>query len=169
MNITIRLAKPDDALDMAEIHARSWEVAYKDSIPMEYIKEKNATHPALFQKIITNENTTHYVIQVNEKTVGIMCIAPPQDNDVGDDFLELHGIYLHPDYYRKGFGTQAIDFAFNKARNLGKKFMTVWVFAKNENTIKFYEKCGFAAENKTKTYDCGKAMECFRLKKDLLV
>ena len=166
-HITIRLARPADAPDMAEIHARSWEVAYKDIIPDDYIKTKNATRPALFKRIITDENTTQYVIQVDGKSVGIMGIDFPQDNDVSDDFYELRGIYLHPDYYRKGIGTQAVDFAFDKARSLGKKYMNVWVFAENYNSIKFYEKCGFTADGQSKTYDCRKITNCIRMKKDL--
>lgn len=169
MNITIRLAKPEDAPDMAEIHARSWEAAYKDIIPMEYIKEKNTTRPALYQRIITNDNTKDYVIQVNGKTAGIMGVAPARDNDVDDDFYELRGIYLHPDFYRQGIGTQALDFAFDKARKLGKKFMIVWVFAENGNAVKFYEKCGFTAENRFDTRDLGKIIKCMRMKKDLSV
>jgi len=167
MNTAIRLAKPSDAPDMAEIHARSWEVAYKDIIPMEYIKQKNATRPALYQRIITNDNTTQYVIQADCKTVGIMCIDDPQDDDIDDNYYELHGIYLHPDYYRKGIGTQAVDFAFEKARELGKKFMNVWVFAENINSINFYKKCGFTADGKTKILECGKDMEAVRMRKDL--
>lgn len=167
MNVTIRLSKPADAAKMAEIHARSWEAAYAEIIPTELIKEKNATRLALYQRIITEENSTHYLIESDGRAVGIMGIAPPQDDDVDDRFYELHGIYLDPDYFRRGIGTQAVDFAFNKARSLGKKLMNVWVFAENSNTIRFYEKCGFAAENKTKIYDCGKLMECFRMKKEL--
>ena len=167
MNITIRLAIPADAPDMAEVHMRSWEVAYKDIIPAEYIREKNAGRHALYKRVVTGEDTNQYVIQKDGKTVGIMRVAPPQDDDVGDNFYELHGIYLHPDYYRQGIGTKAVEFAFEKARGLGKTVMTVWVFAENTNSIKFYEKCGFVADGKTKTYDCRKIMECIRMRRDL--
>ena len=167
MNINIRLAKPSDALDMAKIHALSWEVAYKDIIPQEYIKAKNATRPDLYRRIITDENTMRYVIQINNKTIGIMGIAPPQDDDLDDTFYELHFIYLHPDYFRKGIGTEVLNYAFNKAKELGKNNMVVWVFTKNTNTINFYKKCGFVPEIKTKTYDCGILMDCFRMKKVL--
>jgi RimJ/RimL family protein N-acetyltransferase len=127
--ITIRLATPADAMDMAEIHARSWEAAYKYIIPMEYIKEKNATRPALYQRIITDENTTQYVIQADEKTVGIMWAAPPKTEDIeilndtgtDDSFYELHVIYLHPVYYRQRIGSQAMEFALDKARKAGKQ------------------------------------------------
>ena len=168
MNITICLAKPNDASDMAEVHMRSWEVAYKDIIPMEYIKRKNATRPDLFKRIITDENTTQYVIQVDNKTVGIMGIGEAMGDDIDDSYYELYGIYLHPDYYRKGIGTQAVNFAFDKALELGKRFMNVWVFAENINSINFYKKCGFITDGKTKTLDCDKVMECIRMKKDLL-
>ena len=169
MNITIQLANPDDAPDMAEIHARSWEAAYKDFIPMEYIREASAKRPDLWKRIVTNENTTHYIIKADGKTVGIMTIAPPKDEDVDDNYFELHGIYLHPDYFYKGIGTQAVNFAFDKALELGKKFMNVWVFAENENAIKFYEKHGFTADNKTNTHDhVSRITKSIRMKKILL-
>ena len=60
-----------------------------------------------------------------------------------------------------------MEFAFDKARSLGKTAMTVWVFAENTNSIKFYEKCGFTADGKTKIYNCGKDMNCIRMRRDL--
>jgi GNAT superfamily N-acetyltransferase len=167
MNITLRLAVPADAPDMAEVHMRSWEVAYKDIIPTEYIKEKNATRPAQWVKILAEMKYLQRVIQVDGKTVGIMCVAPPQDDDVGDECYELHGIYLHPDYYRQGIGTQAVEYAYEIARGLGKTVMTVWVFADNANSIKFYEKCGFVADGKTKPHDMGKTIYSIRMRRNL--
>ena len=55
-NITIRLAVPADAPDMAEVHMRSWEVAYKGIIPAAFIKDKNATRHELYKRVITDEN-----------------------------------------------------------------------------------------------------------------
>ena len=167
MDIAIRLAKPADAFDMAEVHMRSWEVAYKDIIPMDYIKAKNATRHELYQRIITDENTMQYVIQVDNKTVGIMGVGEPKDDDADESYYELHGIYLHPDYYRKGIGTQAVDFAFDKARKLGKRYMNVWVLAENYNSINFYKKCGFIADGKTRIRDFGKDIDSMRMRKEL--
>ena len=167
MSITIRLAKPEDALEMAEVHMRSWEVAYKGIISEEFIQEKNSTRQALFKRIITNDNKTNFVLQYNNKTVGIMTVDCPRDDDVSDDCYELKGIYLHPDYYRMGIGTKSVEFAFDLALGLGKHQMTVWVLADNINAIKFYEKCGFIADGKSKTLEYGKTLNCIRMKKDL--
>jgi len=167
MNISIRLAVPGDAAEMAEILMRSWEVAYKGIIPDEYIREKNASRPEQYKRAITAKNTDSYVIRRDGKTVGIMRVASPQNDDVGDDFYELHYIYLHPDYYRQGIGSKAMVYAFNIACNLGKKYMVVWVFADNINSIKFYEKCGFRADGKIATRDFGKPLTSIRMKKVL--
>ena len=167
MNITILLAKPADAYDMAEVHSRSYEAAYKNILPMEFIKAKNAARLDLYQRIITNENNSQYVIQADGKTVGIMGIDSPKDDDADDSYYELGTIYLHPDYFHKGIGTQVVNFAFVQAQKLGKKFMNVWVFAENANSIKFYEKCGFIADGKSKILERGKPVECIRMKKDL--
>ena len=165
--ITIRAALPSDALVMADILMRSWEAAYTGIIPEEYIREKNATRPAMWEKNLAAGQYPHKVILLGDTVVGIMRFDQPQDGDVGEAFYELHYIYLHPDYFRKGIGTKAMEYAFACARDMGKEFMTVWVLAENTNSIKFYEKCGFAADGKTKSLDYGKPLECIRMRKDL--
>lgn len=167
-SVTIRLATPSDALEMAEIHMRSCEAIYKSFMLNEYIEKQNAKRPALWQKIITDENKTQYIIQQSGKTVGIMCVvAQPQDNDAGDEVSELEGIYLHPNYYRQGIGTVVMEFAYKIARSYEKTAMILWVFAENVSSINFYKKCGFAADGKTKVLICGKPLIAIRMRKNL--
>ena len=166
-NVTIRLAIPSDASDMAEVLMRSWEAIYKNIMPADYIREKNATRPALYARVITDENTGAYVIQLCGKTVGIMKIAPPISNDLSDSFYELHYIYLHPDNFRMGIGSYAVRFAFRIARILGKTNVIVWCLSENTNAVKFYEKCGFIADGKKEINEYGRPMERMRMTKNL--
>lgn len=176
MNLKIRLANLTDAQDMANIHARSWEVAYKDIIPMDYIKKQSEKRKALWEKILSGANEKQYIIELDGKPVGMMCVAPPQieeieiknDTGIDDSFWELHGIYLLPDYYRKGIGAIVMKYAFDKAITNGAENMILWVFEDNVNSIKFYEKCGFVADGASKIYYCGKEMNCIRMRKYLL-
>ena len=168
MDITIRLAVPADAQDMAEIGMSSWEIAYKDILSVDYIYEKNATRLEQFKRNITNANENQYVIQTDGKTIGIMKIDLPADDDLDETFYEVHYIYLHPDYFRRGIGTQAIKFAFNKAHTLGKMHVSIWVFSENTNAIKFYEKCGFVRDGKTAMQNRGRPMEIIRMRSSLL-
>ena len=165
MNITIRLAIPSDAPDMAEIVMRSWEIAYKDIVPADYIKERNANLPQRYK--IPDDNTTYHVIQFDGKTIGIMTVAPSQDDDLDDSFYDLQAIYLHPDYFHQGIGTVAMEYAFEIARGLGKTNMTVWLLEDNHNAEKFYEKCGFAADGKTKPRIYGKELTLIRMRREL--
>jgi len=167
MPVTIRLAVNSDASDMAEIGARSWEAAYKNILPERYIREKNARRLEQFTNSITDKNEDAYVIQKNGKTIGIMKIAATADDDLTRDYFELHYIYLHPDHFRRGIGTEAMDFAFKKAREAGKKFISVWVFAENINSIRFYEKCGFVPDGKFKLQDRGGPVKVIRMKRKL--
>lgn len=167
MNVNIRLATPKDAHDMAQVHMRSWEVAYKNIIPWDFICEKNATRKSLYAKNITDENKISYVVQYNNKTVGIMGVASPKDDDVNEDYYELYYLYLDPDYFRLGIGSKAINYAFNIARHLDKKFMTVWVLEENVNAITFYYKCGFNIDGKVKDVEYGKKLRCIRMVKSL--
>ena len=135
----------------------------------EDIQAKNATRPALWQSIIRDDNKNRYVIEVDNKVVGFMHVDEPRDyfNDIDNSFYELHGIYLHPDYYRRGIGTKAMAFALDKARAMGKKIMILWVFIENYNSISFYKKCGFEVDGVTMVHAYGKEVVSGRMKRDL--
>ena len=166
-SITIRLAVPSDAPDMAEVHMRSWDVAYKNILPTEYICEKNAGRLELYKRVITKENTKTYVIQCDGKTVGLLRVDTPQDDDLKEHYAELHYIYLHPDYFRQGIGSQAMEFAYEIARGFGKNGMVLWVLEKNADSIRFYEKCGFSADGKTYDKNFDKPLTSIRMRRDL--
>jgi len=166
-SITIRLAVPTDAYDMSEVHIRSWEVAYKDIIPVEYILEKNATRLALWERILGDVNTTQFIIKKDGKTAGMMGIGVSRDEDAGDKVYELMGLYLFPEYFHQGIGTYAMEFAFDKAWGLGKKIMTVWLLEDNINAKRFYEKCGFTVDGKTAVRNFGKPLTSIRMRRDL--
>ena len=165
-NITIRPAVPADAPDMAEVHMRSWEVAYKDIIPAEYIREKNATRLDMFKRTLPENIYTH-VIQNHGKTVGIIRVAPPDYGDMDDAYYDLHSLYLHPNYFGQGIGTRAMEFAFDKARSLGKTALVLWVLEDNANAIKFYKKLGFTANGERREFNYGKVLNSIRMRRDL--
>ena len=56
-------------------------------------------------------------------------------------------------------GIKSIEFAFNVARGINKRVITIWVLSNNLNAIGFYEKCGFARDGKTKSVEYERVME----------
>jgi len=170
MDIKIRPATLSDAFDMAEVYSRSWEVAYKDFIPADYILEKRKRSVSQMERMLNDESLRpfQYIILCEGATIGSLTVAYCNDEDLDDTFYEVWGIYLHPDYFRKGVGSQAMDFAYEIARGLGKTNMSLWVFQDNDSSIKFYDKCGFVADGKTKILNCGKPLTAIRMRKSLI-
>lgn len=154
MEIRIRLATPKDAKTMGEIHHHSWEKAYENLMSSDYIRQKFPTTMELYQKTLFENNDTQYVLEYNEIPVGIMCVDLPYGEEKDTTILELHRLYIHPDYWHMGIGTIAINFAFNKAKNSGIKKMIVWVFENNNIAVKFYEAFGFYQDGLCKEYLC---------------
>jgi len=167
MEITIRLAKPADAPDMAEVIIRSWEAAYRGIVPDDYIWEKNATRLEFYQRTITDENKTFYVIQADGSTVGVMSFGEPGDETKRASLHELWSLYLHPERQRRGIGTQAMDFVLAEARRLGKKELLVWVLEDNVNAIKFYTKCGFSPDGGERFWEYGKRLRGISMRREI--
>ena len=166
--IDIRLAIPSDAPDIAEILMRSWEVAYGNIIPADFIRKRNSMRMEQFKQAITEENNTYYIIQTDGKTVGYMRVVNTLNDDGSEsEVSDLEQIYLHPDYYRQGIGTQAMNFAYSVALSSRKTVMIVWVLAENTAAIKFYKKCGFVADGERKKREYGKVLEIIRMRKSL--
>ncbi len=167
MDITIQLAVFTDAPDIATVHMRSWEAAYKDIIPDEYIREKNSGRKALWKKILEGVNTTEYIIKKGGIIVGFIGMGVSRDEDANKETYELKGLYLLPEYFRQGIGTKAMEFVFSKARDLNMKTVIVWLLESNHNAEKFYEKCGFVPDGKTREQNFGKTLNCIRMKRNL--
>ena len=169
LEINIRPAVLSDAIDMAEVYMGSFEAAYKNIIPADYIREKRVNSNENMIRVLSDENYSRfqYVILHKDAIVGVMTVAPARDDDTDDSFYELHGIYISPNYFRQGIGAQAINFALDKARTLGKQTMILWVFADNICSIKFYEKSGFITDGKTRTLNCGKPLIAIRMRREI--
>ena len=175
-NINIRLAVLSDASAMAEIHARSWEAAYKDIMPAKYIEKQSEKRPAQWRNILSQENKKQYIIEADGKPAGMVCVGEPHheyteifndDSCIDSSFCELHNIYLHPNYFRCGIGTRAMDFAINKGREANKSNIVLWVFAENIGSIRFYEVCGFSVDGAYMFYNCGKEMKAIRMRREI--
>lgn len=169
MDIDIRLAVPSDVPDMVEVLSRSWETAYKDIIPPEAIRERLETRPAVLRKVINEGNTDNFVVLDGGRIIGAMTLSipSPHDGDAAENSCELQGVFIHPDYCFQDIGARTVEFAFDRALELGKTAVTAWIFAEDAPTMQLYEKCGFAGDGKTKYYDYGRLLKCVSMIKFL--
>ncbi len=143
--LRIRDAEPADAEEIAAVHVRSWQLAYRGLIPDAYLDqlrpEDRAAHytfrppPAWPQTLLA--------VDEDEAIYGFATIEPsPELEDAG----ELRALYVDPPHWGTGVGRLLIDHARARLRDAGFRRAVLWLLAGNERAARFYRSGGGAPE-----------------------
>ncbi|AFY52636.1 acetyltransferase [Rivularia sp. PCC 7116] len=151
--MTIRTAILEDVKDIAEIHVKSWQKVYKCLIPQSYLNNLSISkREKSWQNILTNSQTHTIVQKIDDLVVGFANFGQTRDRDKDSKITgEITSIYINPEYWRKGLGTEFVEFIFKDMRNQQFTQITLWVLDTNQIARKFYEKMGFQPDGATKT------------------
>lgn len=88
-----------------------------------------------------SQDIYHYQsIFVNNKLIGCLLVEPEETGILLDE------IYLEKEYRGKGIGTEIIKDILDK-----NSIVSLWVYKKNKNAIKLYEKLGFVIVEETES------------------
>ena len=168
--IKIRVATEADAEAMALVHIRSWQKAYEQYIPDSILSTLSVPERTQQWCELIKTGVTVLVLEMNSQVIGFASICAFRDGGEGSLCGEISTMYLHPDYWRKGFGTKLCSAAMAELFNMGYKEVLLWVLADNNQARKFYENIGFQAQAKTKLeefYDGGSLLSEVLYKKRL--
>lgn len=87
--------------------------------------------------------------------------ADTRDADKDDSYGEVWGLYLMPEYWSKGIGTELINWGLNELKKRNYDKVTLWVLEDNLKARIFYEKIGFKHDGTIKEINIGKILnEC---------
>lgn len=144
MELQVRSARVDDALDVARVHVRSWQVAYKGLLPDEYLDSLRADERAKrYDFGATDPLAPHTIVADDGRSIiGFATIGMSPDvssRDVG----ELMALYVDPDSWRTGVGRALIARARDELRRRGFETAVLWVLDGNERAQRFYENDGW--------------------------
>lgn len=94
-----------------------------------------------------------YVVRDNGKIAGSVILNHEPENGYSNavwkydgnysDILVVHTLVVHPDYLKRGIGTDIMRNAIDLAVRMGMRSMRLDVYEKNSPAIKLYEKHGF--------------------------
>lgn len=165
----IRYANIKDARTLGEIHSKSWKVAYKGIVQDEILKNITVEkRQAYFEKALTENWEEDAIIFKDNDAVGLICIGKCRDADKTDTCGEIWGIYLLPEYWNMGIGSELINWGINELSKRNFSKVILWVLEENINARKFYEKVGFKHDGTVKEITIGKKLVEYRYEKAII-
>ena len=149
MTITIRKATEADIPTIAALHVEGWKGAYGGIVDQAYLDgltvEKRI---ADWKGWLAAGESEVFIAEADGVPAGFVVTGrtktpPPGSSPIRPSHSgEVYALYLHPDYWRRGIGTDLLKAA---ARNLKEKkhsTLCLWVLEANQRARAFYEKMG---------------------------
>lgn len=130
-----RRARPNERFDLKELQHRS-----SRALP-EYREQLDANPEAIYLPLEQIERGEVVVAEGVGGVAGFAVIL------IGQDSAELDGLFVEPNFWRRGVGTVLVEIAAHEARQAGLSLTVVAAPAARG----FYEKCGFSVEGDAET------------------
>lgn len=138
--LTIRLARQDDATDVAQVYIDSWQDTYAGLLPFALLRAMTAKGQTARWLAAIQRRECILVAESRHGIVGMASIGPARDNALGFDG-EVYSLYVDPSYLGCGVGRALLKGSFEALRQNGMRSCVIWAHAKNHARY-FYEAMG---------------------------
>lgn len=139
--IEIRLARPDDASAIAEVHDLAWRNAYRGLIPGPELERMVERRGAKWWKNAIDRKTRIVVLAFGGVVAGYATYG--RNRALGLPFQgEIFELYLRPEYQGLGFGRRLFSAVRRDLAGHAVKSILVWALADNEGACGFYRRLG---------------------------
>ena len=139
--MVIRPALPADALAVAHVHVRAWQVGYQGLLPAGYLDGLRAEDRAARYTFGAPSGPATSVAVEGDAILGFATI--------NDD--ELSALHVDPDAWSRGIGRALIAHARAGLAARGVSRAWLWLLAGNVRAQRFYERDGWIASGETRS------------------
>jgi GNAT superfamily N-acetyltransferase len=150
----LRAAEPSDAMAVACVHVRSWQVGYRGMMPDEYLDalrpEDRARHYTFGQ--VDPAQPATILAEEDGVIFGFATSGPSPDPDQRGTG-ELYALYVDPAAWGSGVGRALIGDARGRLGQLGFSDAGLWVLAGNERAARFYRRDGWTFAGRERVDD----------------
>lgn len=147
----LRPAEPEDALAVAGVHVRSWQVAYRGLLPDAYLDglrlEDRARRYTFGGTDPQRPETLVALLQGEIR--GFATVRPAQDADAAGAG-ELAGLYVDPSWWGKGIGIALLAAARARLVDRGFSMAILWVLVGNTRARKVYSMDGWFSDGSSR-------------------
>ena len=139
--LSVRLARPEDAADLARIYIDSWQDTYAGVISHSLLGAMSLkNHTARWQNTIKGPGTVLVAEDSRFGPVGLTSLGAVRDASLGFEG-EVYTLYVDPAFLGRGTGRALLAGAFNQLKQRGLRSCLIWAHARN-NACFFYEAMG---------------------------
>jgi GNAT superfamily N-acetyltransferase len=146
----LRPAQPEDALAVARVHVRSWQAAYRNIVPDDYLDQLRPEDRAARYDFASHDPLKpHTIVAVEDGLIpaihGFATTMPVSDSDM-PDYGELCALYVDPQHWSKGLGVALVSAARAHLFERGFRKAILWVLTGNVRAERFYQNDGWSAD-----------------------
>ncbi len=152
--IVARRATIEDALAIATIHVRSWQAAYEDVFPADWLEglKPEDRLPGRERMLRTpRERSETIVVERNGRVVGFADVGLARDTDLDEETGEVFTCYIDPPYWRSGCGSELMKAVQQALVVTGYSSAVLWVLGTNDAAIALYRSLGWQIDGVEKT------------------
>jgi GNAT superfamily N-acetyltransferase len=147
--VMIRDARPADAARLSEIHATSWQSAYRGLLSDHFLDHLGPSCRLDFWESRLARVPPRWAVLVSESrdhiVTGFVTIGPCRDDDRTEpENGELYAMYLMPECWGLGHGRLLLLAAESRFLEYQYRDAGLWVLRDNERARRFYERGGWA-------------------------
>ena len=135
--MNIRLEKTEDYREVENLTREAFWNVYRPGCTEHYVLNQYRTSPDFIPEL-------DFVMEENGKIIGHVMFSKAEIMlDDGTSFLSwtFGPISIHPDYKRKGYGLKLLQYALEKAKEMGIGLIQM------EGNIEFYKHAGFEKQD----------------------
>jgi ribosomal protein S18 acetylase RimI-like enzyme len=167
--LLVRPARPEDGEAVADLHVRSWQVAYRGLLPDHYLdglRPEDRMGRYSFGSDDPAAPST-FVATEHDAMRGFVTTGPSRDLDA-PGAGELLALYVDPLAWGLGVGRCLMEHARAQLHETGFRHATLWVLVGNDRAQRFYRADGWLPDGVRRTQDVwGVAVDEERLHRTL--
>ena len=137
----IRKAILADAKDIKSAWYHASQVNFRGYAPDNILEHLAFDDKAIQKQKELISNGEYYVAEEKDQVVGFANLRYPEK-----DAIEIGGLYIQPDFQRKGIGSALLEKICQTKKKLGYKKLILWTI-KGGPSLGFYKKLGLKSSN----------------------
>ena len=143
----LRLAEPNDAMEVARVHVRAWRAGYRGLLAQDYLdglRAQDRVRRYDFANLDPRRPATLVAVE-GDAIRGFATTMPAGDSSMPERG-ELCALYVDPDWWGRGIGAALASAARAQLREQGFREALLWLLAGNVRGDRFYRRDGWVTD-----------------------